>query len=112
MKTTSWRIGGLVLAALLAGRTVLAAPVPADFSALKQVPAKAPIIIHVRGVQGLTDRFLDLAKQVAPDRSGESRRTSRISSTRGQRVESCVDWPRMGRSSWSSPSCPNLATTS
>ncbi len=67
MKTASWhRSKGLALAALLVSSVALAAPVPSEATALKEVPAGASLVVHVRGIQGVAERFVDLLKQIAP----------------------------------------------
>jgi hypothetical protein len=75
VKTASWCISGLAVAALLLGSVALAAPVPGDPSALKEVPATAPLVIHVRGVQGVAERFIDLLNQIAPKETAGIRTT-------------------------------------
>jgi len=44
-----------------------AAPVPAARSGLEQVPASAPIVIHLRGVQGTRDHFVAMMENALPD---------------------------------------------
>src|SRR5581483_6785589 len=44
-----------------------AAPVPGDKGALALVPASAPIVVHVRGVEGTAERLLTLLKNALPD---------------------------------------------
>ncbi|MHB1425390.1 MAG: hypothetical protein ACYC3I_19645 [Gemmataceae bacterium] len=43
------------------------APAPAARSGLEQVPASAPIVLHLRGVQGARDRFVALMEKALPD---------------------------------------------
>lgn len=60
----------LVLAALTLiapANKVWSAPVPGARSGLEQVPETAPLLVHVRGVQGVHDRLIALMKQVMPD---------------------------------------------
>ncbi len=46
---------------------VWSAPVPSARSGLEQVPATAPIVIHVRGVQGTRDRLVAMMENALPD---------------------------------------------
>jgi hypothetical protein len=61
-----WRAGAL-LAVLAVARPAAAAPAPGDRSALTQVPATAPLVLHLRGVEGTKDRLLVLAKNALPE---------------------------------------------
>jgi hypothetical protein len=56
---------GLLLAEPLAD----AAPAPADKSALAQVPASAPLVLHLHGVQGTLERLVAFLDAAAPDLS-------------------------------------------
>jgi hypothetical protein len=47
-----------------------AAPAPSDASALSIVPASAPIVVSLRGVEGTTGRFLVMLKQALPELAG------------------------------------------
>jgi hypothetical protein len=44
-----------------------AAPRPDEKSPLARVPASAPIVVHLRGVEGTKDRFLALLKKALPE---------------------------------------------
>jgi hypothetical protein len=46
---------------------VWSAPVPAARSGLEQIPDTAPLVIHVRGVQGTRERFMALMAVALPD---------------------------------------------
>jgi len=64
------RLRFLLLAAvclIVPASTVRSAPVPAARSGLEQVPETAPIVLHIRGIQGVHDRLVELMKQAAPD---------------------------------------------
>ncbi len=64
------RLRFLVLAAgCLIGpaSTVWSAPVPAARSGLEQIPDTAPLVIHVRGIQGTRERFMALMAAALPD---------------------------------------------
>jgi hypothetical protein len=67
MKRMSWRIVALGLVLLAAAAQAPAAPAPAQKSPLAQLPASAPIVVHVRGVEGARDRLIDLMKKALPD---------------------------------------------
>jgi hypothetical protein len=56
-----------LVCAIVPASTVRSAPVPAARSGLEQVPATAPVVIHLRGVQGIHDRLVDLMKKALPD---------------------------------------------
>lgn len=47
--------------------TARSAPVPATRSGLEQVPDTAPLVLHVRGVEGVHDRLVALMKAALPD---------------------------------------------
>src|ERR1700736_4460786 len=73
MKTTGWLRSVLGLGALLLGCSVLsAAPAPGNPGALKEVPASAPLVVHLRGLEGTVDRFIHLAKQVVGDKVAQA----------------------------------------
>ncbi|MGH7170182.1 MAG: hypothetical protein ACRELG_07905, partial [Gemmataceae bacterium] len=46
---------------------VWSAPVPASRSGLERIPASAPIVIHLRGVQGARDRLVAMMENALPD---------------------------------------------
>src|SRR5262249_9553462 len=59
---------GAALAALLLGTAAARpAPVPGAPAGLDQVPATAPLVLHLRGVEGTKDRLLALLKNALPD---------------------------------------------
>jgi hypothetical protein len=55
------------LAILTAPAAVWSAPAPAERSGLDQVPASAPIVVHVRGAQGTRDRLVAMMEKALPD---------------------------------------------
>ena len=64
------RLRFLVLAVvclIVPASRVCSAPVPAARSGLDQVPDTAPLVIHIRGIQGAHDRLVDLMKKGLPD---------------------------------------------
>jgi hypothetical protein len=56
-----------VCVTVLASRSALPAPVPAARSGLEQVPDTAPLVFHLRGVQGTRDRFVKVMEKALPD---------------------------------------------
>lgn len=48
-------------------RTAWSAPIPAARSGLEQVPDTAPLVIHVKGIQGVHDRLVALMNNALPD---------------------------------------------
>jgi hypothetical protein len=59
---------GAALAALLLGAAAARpAPAPGAPAGLDQVPATAPLVLHLRGVEGTKDRLLALLKNALPD---------------------------------------------
>jgi hypothetical protein len=54
---------GLILPANL----VWSAPLPAGRSGLDQIPATAPLVFHLRGVQGTRDRLVAMMENALPD---------------------------------------------
>src|SRR5471030_1806504 len=58
-----------VLALLVAGQTVLGAPVPEEKSPLGQVPATAPMVVHLNGVERTKDRIIALLEKALPDQA-------------------------------------------
>jgi hypothetical protein len=68
VKTTGWLKSLLILGSLLpAWATASAAPVRGARGGLQEVPANAPLVVHVRGVDGTVERAFRLAKQVVGD---------------------------------------------
>ena len=47
--------------------SVRSAPAPTERSGLEQVPATAPIVLYLRGVQGTHDRFVTMMENALPD---------------------------------------------
>jgi len=73
MKTTGWLRSVLGLGALLVGCSAIsAAPAPGNPGTLKEVPANAALVVHLRGLEGTVDRFFHLAKQVVGDKIGHA----------------------------------------
>jgi hypothetical protein len=64
MTRASWLGVGLLLVLGTVGR---AAPVPTDRSALAQVPASAPLVLYLHGLEGTKDRLLVLVKNALPE---------------------------------------------
>ena len=46
---------------------VWSAPVPGARSGLEQVPDTAPVVLHLRGIQGTRDRLVTMMKNALPD---------------------------------------------
>lgn len=68
MTRTNWlRTAGVLVVLAAAAIQAPAAPVPGDKGALALVPASAPIVVHVRGVEGTAERLLTLLKNALPD---------------------------------------------
>lgn len=67
MMRSRWYLPAAVLAFLAVGQMGRAAPVPADRTGLSQVPASAPLVIHVRGIEGLRDRIVAFLETALPD---------------------------------------------
>ncbi len=55
------------LAVLTTPAAVWSAPAPVERSGLDQVPATAPIVVHVRGAQGTRDRLVAMMEKALPD---------------------------------------------
>jgi hypothetical protein len=55
------------LAVLTVPAAVQSAPAPVERSGLDQVPATAPIVVHVRGAQGTRDRLVAMMEKALPD---------------------------------------------
>jgi hypothetical protein len=66
MKSSRW-FQAAALVALLAVRPALAAPTDPTRSSLGIVPAGSPIVVHIRGVEGLRDRVVAFLKNALPD---------------------------------------------
>jgi hypothetical protein len=66
MKSSRWFLGA-ALVALLVVRPAPAAPTDPARSGLAIVPAGSPIIVHIRGVEGLRDRVVAFLKNALPD---------------------------------------------
>jgi hypothetical protein len=63
-----WRVSLLVAVCLtVLASQVLSAPAPAERSGLEQVPATAPVIVHLRGVKGTRDRLVAMMQNALPD---------------------------------------------
>jgi hypothetical protein len=59
---------GVALAALMLGTAAArSAPVPGAPAGLERVPATAPLVLHLRGVEGTKDRMLVLLQNALPD---------------------------------------------
>src|SRR5437868_3334075 len=68
MTRLRWRIvGAALLGLLLAAPAARPAPVPGERGGLDQVPATAPLVIHVRGAEGTKDRITALVKNALPE---------------------------------------------
>jgi hypothetical protein len=59
-------MAALGLVVLTALGTARSAPAPVERSGLDQVPASAPIVVHVRGVQGVRDRLVAMMENALP----------------------------------------------
>ncbi len=67
MTRVGWWKSFAVLLALVLAVPVAAAPLPADKSALAQIPATSPLVVYVHGFEGSTDRLLVYIKNALPD---------------------------------------------
>lgn len=68
MTLWNWtRTSAVLLALLAAAPMARTAPAPTDKSALGIVPAAAPIVVHLRGVEGTKDRVVALMKKALPE---------------------------------------------
>ncbi|MBV9123852.1 MAG: hypothetical protein JO112_10885 [Planctomycetes bacterium] len=67
MKQTRWWAAGTVVLSLVVGLPLRAAPVPPSESPLAQLPADAPLVVQVRGVERTKDRLETLIKNAVPD---------------------------------------------
>jgi hypothetical protein len=56
-----------VCATVWATNAAHSAPVRGERSGLEQVPAKSPIVLHLRGVQGTRDRFVAMMEKALPE---------------------------------------------
>jgi hypothetical protein len=52
---------------ILPASSAQSAPVPATRSGLDQIPATAPLVLHMRGLQGTRDRFVVMMENALPD---------------------------------------------
>ena len=88
----------------VAGSRLAAAPVPAGSdpvtSALALVPAQAPIVVHVRGVERTKDRLAVFLKAAVPDFGQVAVAQIDGMLNSGSKAVSSPGWKRMGRSSW------------
>jgi hypothetical protein len=67
MMRTGWLQGLVALSALTVTLSASAAPSPDDKSSLNQVPANAPLVVYVHGVERTKDRVVTLLKNALPD---------------------------------------------
>jgi hypothetical protein len=68
MTRLRWRTtGAALLALLLAAPAARPAPAPEGRGGLDQVPATAPLVVHVRGVEGTKDRLIALVQNALPE---------------------------------------------
>ncbi len=68
MTRLRWRTAGVALLGLcLVAPAARPAPVPGERGGLDQVPASAPIVAHLRGVEGTKDRIITLVKNALPE---------------------------------------------
>jgi hypothetical protein len=67
MRLRWWRMAAVGVVLLAAARVGLPAPAPADRSGLEEIPAGAPIVVHLRGVQGTHERLVTLLKNALPE---------------------------------------------
>jgi hypothetical protein len=65
MRSSRWWLAALTV--VVAAVPAPAAPVPAEHSALAQVPATAPLVIQIRGVEGVKERLEAFLKNALPD---------------------------------------------
>ena len=66
IRTRWWHSGVLALVLMLGGQ-VTAAPAPAPESPLAIVPADAPVVVQLRGIDGTKKRLLDMVKNAVPN---------------------------------------------
>ncbi len=62
----SFANGGALPGRATATSAARSAPAPGERSGLDQVPATAPIVVHVRGVQGVRDRLVAMMENALP----------------------------------------------
>jgi hypothetical protein len=62
-----FKLGAVCLTLLTTLSPSWSAPAPAGKSGLDQVPATAPIVIHLRGVEGTRDRLVAMMENALPD---------------------------------------------
>src|SRR6266849_9012349 len=72
MKRTPWLSLAALLLVVAAARPALAGPAEDAASALSQVPAKAPIVIQLRGVEQVKDHLIAMIKDALPDLGGQA----------------------------------------
>jgi hypothetical protein len=63
-----------VLALALSAAPATAAPLPGTATALEQVPADAPMVIHLRGIEGVKGRFLTFIENALPEQAPAARK--------------------------------------
>jgi len=70
MKRTHWiQAAAAVIALTAAAPLAWTAPVPAEKSSLSWIPADAPLVIHLNGVESLRDHVVAFLKNAVPDRA-------------------------------------------
>lgn len=62
-----WRFPLVAAVGLLAASTARPAPIRGDRTGLEQVPATSPIVLHLRGVHHVRDRFVAMMQNALPD---------------------------------------------
>jgi hypothetical protein len=55
------------LTVLTTTNAVWSAPAPTERSGLEQIPASSPIVLHLRGAQGVRDRFVTMMENALPE---------------------------------------------
>jgi hypothetical protein len=66
-QATGWAASAALAALLLAAGPAAAAPAPGERTGLSHVPASAPIVIHIKGVEGVKGRLIALIKEALPE---------------------------------------------
>ena len=70
MKRSYWMTAAAAVFVLAtAAPSARTAPVPADKSSLAQVPASAPLVIHINGLETVRDHVVAFLKNALPDRA-------------------------------------------
>jgi hypothetical protein len=70
MKRIHWiKAAAAVFALTAAAPLAWTAPVPAEKSSLSWIPAGAPIVIHLNGLESLRDHVVAFLKNAVPDRA-------------------------------------------